>query len=182
MAAAVALAGGTLLGVAGCGAGSSAAPHTLPPLSISPSAAPSVTAASPSTPATTGKKAELAAATAVVRRYYAVLNDLHKSMNADDFATLFTRTCPCQQQVRAVRLAKAKGEHYIDQVHLIKMTPSVDGPNSADVLVLFNARVGGLVDRHNRQLTSAPAARNVHRDFALAKRGGRWLISRLEVV
>jgi hypothetical protein len=102
-------------------------------------------------------------------------------MDPAGFAAIFTKSCACRAQVRAVRRARAHGEHYIDQVHIIKLTPNLDGSRSADVLVSFNASAGGLVDGNNRRLTSAPAARGVHRDFELAKVDGVWLISRLVV-
>jgi hypothetical protein len=103
-------------------------------------------------------------------------------MNAGGFAAIFTPTCSCQREVRTVNSAKAKGEHYIAHAHIIKMTPRLDGPDSADVLVAFNQGRGGLVDRHGHQVASTPAARHIQEDFALEKRGGRWVISAIDVV
>jgi hypothetical protein len=103
-------------------------------------------------------------------------------MDADALAALMTSQCTCRAQVDAIRAARTKGEHYIDQARIIKYTPSFDGPTAADVLVLFNAGPGGLVDQDNHRVTSAPPAKGVHRYFMLRRVGGRWLIAAMEAV
>jgi hypothetical protein len=111
-----------------------------------------------------------------------VLNGLHRDMDPAGFANIFTHHCPCQEQVRAVRSAKSKGERYVDHVDIVKLTTNLDAPGYADVLAAFDARVGGLVGRHNHRVTYAAPQRGLHRDFQLVKRGHRWLIYRIVVV
>jgi hypothetical protein len=181
-----------LVSLAACGGGSSG-PATLPALSSSvagptPTAtvASPVATPSPTTPPTPSgratRKAELAAATAVVRRYYAIANELRTHMDAGALAMLFTRSCPCQQQVRAIRAAAARHEHYIDQARLNVLRPELEGTNTASVLVDFDAGRGGLATRSGRQVTSAPAKNHVRRVFRLERTGARWLIFEIDAV
>ena len=78
--------------------------------------------------------------------------------------------------------ARSRCERYIDRVHVLKYTPSVDGPGVADVLVLFNAAKGGMVGPNNQTLSYAAPAQRVHRDFLLVHVEGRWLIARITAV
>jgi hypothetical protein len=84
------------LSLVACGS-SSSAPKSLPQLpktTASPSASPSPT------PTATSKKAELAAAAAVVKRYYALLNADTTVRNAQSLAQLMTSDCTCRSVVR----------------------------------------------------------------------------------
>jgi hypothetical protein len=124
--------------------------------------------------------AELAAATAVVRHYYAIANALRRHMDAAALAALFTPACPCQAQARAVRRAAAKHEHYVDQATLNALRPSLQDRTHAYVLVDLNASRGGLVRSDGARITSVPAQRHVQRVFRLALINGHWRIYRIE--
>jgi hypothetical protein len=166
-----ALVASSVITVAGCGGGTSL-PHSLPPLH----------SAIPPTSPEPSSNTKATSPANVVRRYYAALNNLHVRMDPASFGRLFSPGCPCQAQVRAVLRAQRKGLHYIDRVHLIKLTTTHDSQRVADVLVSFNAAVGGLVVSTGRHVTSAPPALDVHRDFVLLRDHGRWKIERIEVV
>jgi hypothetical protein len=164
----------------GCGS-SSSAPVSLPAVTAgttTPSPAPTSTP----TAGVTSKKAELAAARAVVSRYYEIANDLRNHMNAAALAALMTDKCPCRAQVRAVRRAARSNEHYIDQARLNHLVTGYEGPSAAYVLVDFDASRGGLVTGDGRHVTTAPPAKGVKRVFRLEKIDGTWLINRIEAV
>lgn len=174
-----ACAAGLLMMLAGCGGSASSAPTSLPQLTKTPVATP----ASPSpSPTTVSKKAELAAAKAVVTRYYEVANGLRTRMDAPALAALMTTRCPCRAQVRAVRTAAQKGEHYIDHAHINELVPSGEGPTAAFVLVDLDASRGGLETSDGRIVTSAPPRKHIRRVFRLVNRNGNWLIDRIEAV
>jgi hypothetical protein len=167
------------IGASSCGGDSTSAPTTLPVLHAS-SLRPSASAAGFGTPsAASGRQAERATVTAIVRRYYQALNNLHVRMDAGALGALLTTSCPCRQQVRAIRSAKSKGEHYVDHVDIIKLIANLDGPKLADVLAIFDARRGGLVDVRGHHVTSAAATKGTQRDFVLVERGGIWLIDQI---
>lgn len=173
------LAGLAVVAALAAGCGGSDGGTALPPLT------PSATASS-STPSTSPthetKHQELAAAKAVVRRYYAVLNNLHRDMNARALFALFTKDCACREQARAVKHARARGEHYIDHVRLLRVSGRITGDGLADVFVTFDAARGGLVDRNGRHITSAPPQSNVKRAFVLERTADGWRIAKLEVL
>lgn len=127
------------------------------------------------------RAAERAAVIAVVRRYYAIANNLRRDMDASALAALFTPRCVCQQQVRAIRRAAAKHEHYVDQAHLNAITPLIDGPTEARILVDLSVSRGGLSTPSGRRVTSVPPAPDIHRLFQLRFTGGRWLIDEFEI-
>lgn len=170
------------LSATACGAGASSGPHSLPALSsaATPAATPP-SSASPSTSAASGKAAELAAATAVVRRYYAIANNFRHDMDSRSLAALFTPRCVCQAQARAVRSAAAKHEHYTDHAHLNSLVFSSEGPGRADVLVDLDASRGGLVKADGTRVTYAAHQRHVKRVFRLERLRGSWLISGIEL-
>jgi hypothetical protein len=169
------------LSVAGCSAGSSVKPQALPPLSASATPKPtSSPIPPPSTPKPTAKAAELAAATAVVRHYYAIANNLRHDMDSSALAALFTPECVCQAQVDAVRSSRAKGEHYIDQAHLNSVVTNSEGPDRADVLVDLTASRGGLVKADGTQVTHGRPRNHVKRLFLLQLAHAGWLIYEIE--
>jgi hypothetical protein len=164
--------------LAACG-GSSSAPKSLPTL---PSATdPAPTSASP-TPTATSKKAELAAAKAVVVRYFSVVNAMHIHMDAQALDALFTKDCTCQAQVRAVRRAAKRGEHYTDHASINAIRPNIDGQDLADVLVDYDTRRGGLVDSTGHRVTSTTPKKHVRWVFRLQRLAGDWRITRIEIV
>jgi hypothetical protein len=171
-----------VLSTAGCGSHTSASPHSLPPLSVPtttvrPTSQPTASA----NPANVSPEAaELAAATAVVRRYYAIANNLRHDMNFRALEALFTSACYCQAQARSVREAAALHEHYIDQAHLNVLRPSSEGIGRAYVLVNFDAARGGLVKADGTTVTSIPPKRHVERVFRLEHFHRGWLITSIE--
>jgi hypothetical protein len=165
------VAAGLLASLSGCSGGGSA-PRTLPPLSTTPAAE---TTSSPPT----SKAAELAAVKAVVRRYYALINDLHDRMDPAPLAQLMTASCTCRQQLEAVRSAARKGQHYIDTVRLVSLTAALETRSQADVLVQYRALRGGLVTADGRPVTSTKPRAGIKRFFVLQKIGGTWLIAEI---
>lgn len=159
------------IALGGCSSGDK--PVALP--SLSPSTSPSAS------PSATSTADTAAAAVGVVRAYYAIVNNLHRRMDAAALSALMTKSCTCQQQVRAVAEAAAKGEHYIDRARLVSVTPAVNSPTSVDVLVEYNASRGGLVDASGHQVTSAYAKDGIKRLFHVREIGGRWLIVEIDV-
>jgi hypothetical protein len=119
---------------------------------------------------------------AVVRRYYAALDQLPSDMDPRPLAVLFAPGCACRAQLRAVRRARRRGEHYVDQVDINALVPSRDGPGSADVLADVRASRGGLVSASGQRLTSVPAKRHLRRVFRLVRRRGSWQIAAIEAV
>jgi hypothetical protein len=182
IAAGMALAVAALVSMTACGSDSSSGPGTLPPLSAPPSTSPSLASPAPSTSAAGGKKAELAAATAVVRRYFAVVNELHEVMDAKSLAAIFASSCPCQQQVRAIKSAGAEGQHFVDHATINALRTNRDGLNLADVLADFNSSAGGLVNSHGHHVTSTKAKKHVRWVFDLRRFGSRWLITSIEAI
>ncbi|HET7309884.1 MAG TPA: hypothetical protein VFJ17_01005 [Mycobacteriales bacterium] len=154
-----------------CSSGGSA-PRSLPALSTTPAAA-------TSTAPPTSKAAELAAVKAVVRRYYALANQLHRTMDADPLAQLMTPDCSCRQQIQAIRSAAAVHNHYVDTATITSLTPALDSATTADVLVEFDAGVGGLVDASGRVITKSPPRKGIRRLFLLRLVGHQWLIAEI---
>lgn len=115
-----------------------------------------------------------------MRHYYQVFNALHRTMAAGALAAMFTQDCPCRAQVRAVRSAARRGEHYVDHATVNVMRASVQDRRHAFVLVNLDTGRGGLVRAAGRVVTSAPPRRGVQRVFRLVQVGGRWLIARIE--
>jgi hypothetical protein len=195
-----ATAASAVLSVAGCQNPAPAGPGALPALSVLPvlSAPPSpaTVQGSPGTsrsnalgsptgpPASrpSNKRAAVTAVTAVtsvVRRYYEIANHLRHDMDFRALAALFTANCFCRIQVRAVRAAARRGEHYVDQATLNSVVTNIDGPRLADVLVDLNVSRGGLVSADGVPVTRA-APRHLKRVFRLERVPRGWLISDIE--
>jgi hypothetical protein len=130
-----------------------------------------------STPTTTPTTSDRDAATQVVRRYYALLNELPKTMDSRGMASLMAADCRCRAQLAAIDTARSKGEHYIDHVELVSLTPVRDTPTQFSVLVEYNADRGGLVDSHGRRVTTSEPREGVKRLFRVALHANRWLIA-----
>jgi hypothetical protein len=176
------LALGVALSVTGCGTASSSSPHSLPPLA--PAATQSATPTPPPSPSTTPlapKIGEIAAVKAVVKRYYAIANNLHLDMDSRALASLFTPACKCQAQARAVHLAASKGEHYIDHAHINALRASGEGPRFAHVLADIDAARGGLETSDGRTVTYARPQDHVRRVFRLEEFRQGWLIYSIDV-
>jgi hypothetical protein len=185
--AAAAAAATAVLGVAGCANPAPAGPRSLPALpalraatGASPGAAGSSSPAPPAGLPAGSRIAERAAATAVVRHYYAIANHLPHHMDYRALAAIFTPGCFCRVQVRAVRSAASHGEHYIGWATLNSVVTTIDGPGLADVLVDLNVSRGGLVTSGGRPVTAVPPKRHLKRVFRLEHAGRGWLISAIE--
>jgi hypothetical protein len=176
---ALTLALGVALSLTGCGAAGSSTPQSLPPLA--PAATQSVTPPPPPSPTTSPKISELAAVKDVVRHYYAIANNLHLNMDSSALAALFTPACRCQAQVRAVRSAAAKGEHYIDQARINALRANDQGPRFAHVLADIDAARGGLETADGRRITSVAPRNHVRRAFSLERFRRGWLIYSINV-
>ena len=162
------MAAALLLLAVGC-SGGPGKPTTLP--TLTPTATP--------TPTPTATVSDLEAATNVVRQYYALLNQLPISMDSRGIESLMTSRCPCRQQLAAIAEARSRGEHYIDHVRLVSLTPVRDSSRQISVLVEYDADRGGLVDEHGRTVTSAAPHKAVKRLFRVTRQAGRWLISEI---
>ena len=156
-----------LVAVLAACSGSSGSPQVLPPLSTTP-------AASASTPPPQDPKA---AAVAVVREYFRLLNNLPHDMDYRSLASLMAATCSCQEQVHAIRAARLRGQHYVDHWENLTLASVINGPKSVDVLAEYDAASGGLVDKKGRRITSAPPKAGVKRLFRVELQGTKWLIS-----
>lgn len=171
--AAVAVAG--LAGLTGC-SGSGDRPQTLPPLSTTPAAT-----SSPE-PTATGKKAELAAATAVVRHYFQLLNGLSTNMNPAPFSALESANCPCRKFLKSLRDVAARGQHYFGHASLTSVTPAADSARLVEVLASYDSTRGGIKDADGRIVTSSAARRDVTALFYVEQHHGRWLVDRIVTV
>lgn len=161
--------------VAGCG---SRGPQP-PPLPRLPSLE---VAASGAAVGAAGADPARTAAVRVVRRYYAALDGLRRRMRTGPLARLLAADCPCRAQLRAIRTAIRRGEHYTDQVHVWRLVPHVDGPDLVDVVVSFDVRRGGLVDRAGHRIRPPVVRRDLHRELVVRRVAGRWLIAQVIAV
>jgi hypothetical protein len=152
------------LSLVACGS-SSSAPKSLPQLpktAVSPSASPSPT------PTTLSKKAELAAARAVVEQYYALLNASTTLANANSLAQLMTSDCTCRSVVRSTVRAARHHERYYGKNHLQTAAPKLNG-SVIDVLVLYSYTDGGLENAAGQHLSHAPGMKDVRFDFHVVR-------------
>ena len=159
-----------LLGVlAGCGGGGSK-PVSLPTL---PSTSSSPTASA------TSSQTELDAVSAVVRRYYQLLNVPTSLTQASQLEALMTLDCHCRDVVRAIRGALSEHQHFFGTNKIVSLVPNMDGDRAADVLLTYDFTRSGLADSHGRVISSGPAMTGATQDFRLAELNGRWLISQI---
>jgi hypothetical protein len=178
----MALAVAALLSMTGCGSGSSSGPGTLPPLSAPPSTSPSLASPAPSTSAAGGKKAELAAATAVVRRYYRLLNAPTSEASANALQALILPNCKCQEIVRSLRSATRKHEHYVGSGHLTALRAAYDSPQQVQILVSFASTKGGLARGDGSFVQHTKAQRNVTENVFVFRTHADWMISEIDLV
>jgi len=97
-------------------------------------------------------------------------------MDSTAIASLMAAGCRCRAQIAAIDAAKSKGEHYIDHVQLVSLTPVRDSSTEFSVLVEYNAAHGGLVDSHGRPVTTSKPRKGVKRLFRVGLHGNQWLI------
>jgi hypothetical protein len=165
--------------LAGCGGSASSAPTSLPQLTKTPVATP----ASPSpSPTTVSKKAELAAAKAVVTRYYSLLNAATTVQNATRIADLMVQGCSCLRVARSTRSVARKHHRYYGRTTVTARRANLDGPKSADVLVRYDYTDTGIETLSGRRLTHIEGRTDNQIDVRLQLIGGQWSISALEVI
>ena len=123
---------------------------------------------------------DLAAEAAVVRQYFRIINHLDTDMDAAALARLMTPACPCHKLERSVRDEAAHERHYFGTARLNRVQAHLDGPALGDVLVDFDATVGGVRTAAGAVASRTPARRHVNWDFVLVHRGGTWLINRID--
>jgi hypothetical protein len=169
----------TVLGLAGCSSSSDSDPTSLPTLSPNASTASPAPSVSPSE---TGKKAELAAATAVVKRYYELLNAATTVENARRLETLMTPDCKCVRVAQSTRAVARRHRRYYGKTTLVAIRPSLDGPQDADVLVRYDYSTTGIETQSGEKLTSAPGRVDNQVDIRLRRSGSTWLISAVNVL
>jgi hypothetical protein len=162
--------GALLLAGAGCAAGDK--PRTLPPLTATP------TPVASSTPVS-DDKAQLAAAEAVVRRYYALLNAPTTEANASALAALMTSTCKCLDVVRATRAAARARHHFFGHLSLVSVVPHLDGLADADVLVTYDFSRSGIADAQGRELHADPPTSGASVNLQLRRVQGEWRIAQI---
>jgi hypothetical protein len=174
----VACAASLAMTLAACG-GSSSAPKSLPTLPTATDPAPS--SASP-TPTATSKKAELAAATAVVDRYYLLLNAPTTVHNAALIARLMVEDCSCLRVARSTRSVALDHHRYYGRTTVRARKASLDSPQAADVLVRYDYTDTGIETLTGRRLTHIQGRVDNQIDVRLDLVKNLWRISALEVI
>jgi hypothetical protein len=169
----MAVAAGLALLTACSGGGST--PRTLPSLSSTPAAV-----TSPAPP--TSKAAELAAVKAVVRRYYMLINQLQRSMNADAIAELSTPQCPCRSFVSAIRSTASRGQRFFGHIEIVGLSADTDGPDYAEVLATYDSSAGGTETGAGKIVYRGRPHHGTVENFLLQKQHGVWLIVSITVV
>jgi hypothetical protein len=159
------------IGLAACG-GSSDKPQTLPPLSSTPS----------TTPSTAPSQTPKAAAVAVVRQYFDLINNLDHDMNADAFIAITTPNCSCRAFAADVRKTAAKGQHYFGTVKVKSATPALDSPKAVEVLTQYNSSRGGTADRNGHVIFRGPRRTGVQEMFFVNLSASGWRVSRINIL
>ncbi|MDQ1696728.1 MAG: hypothetical protein QOJ03_2081 [Frankiaceae bacterium] len=163
-----------LAGATGCSS-SGSTPRTLPPLSTTP-------AADATTPPANSDKAELRAATAVVREYFRLLNAPTTSLTASAMEALMTADCACKKVAVSTKEVADKGQHYFGETRITHVSPALDTATAAEVLVNYDYSRSGIADAEGRIVTSSPGRRGATLDFKLRRQGQAWLIRALVYV
>jgi hypothetical protein len=156
------------LGLTGC-SGSSDSPTTLPPISTTPAASQSTA------PATDAK----AAALAVVKEYFRLLNNLENDMAVASFARLESASCSCRKLLTSLREARRRSQHYFGMAQVRSMKAVVDTPTAVEVLVTYDSTAGGLKGEDGSVITRAPGRNGVTENFYLQKLSSGWRIVNL---
>jgi hypothetical protein len=171
---AVSLAG--MLAASGCGDAGSTGPRSLPPATATP-----VGAAASGSPSY-DEDAALAAATAVVRQYFALKNQLTREATADQLAALISDACPCQELVEAARELEAKGGTFFGRAQVTALTPAIDDANTVEVLVRYDASAGGTKNSLGEVLYRGNPHEAVEQLFLIHRQAGRWLVTDIKLV
>lgn len=160
------------LALTGCGGGGSK-PVSLPTL---PSATNSPT------PSATSSQTELDAVSAVVRRYFELINGPTTVANADQLFAIMTPACKCRRVATSVRDAARRHQSYYGRATVTSFVPNLDGPNDADVLVDYDSSISGLRDGNGRTLHRDRAIKGMSADFRMVRRQGNWLIDIVQII
>jgi hypothetical protein len=171
---AVSLAG--MLAASGCGDAGSTRPRSLPPATATPVG----DAASESPSYDEG--VALDAATAVVREYFRLVNDLKRSMDPKPLAELMARDCACRAQLDAISAAAERGQHFVDHALHLKLRPALNDVAAADVLAIYDTLTGGLVDANGHVVTKTKPRTDVKRLFRLSFSAAGWHIDEISAV
>lgn len=166
---------GVLAAAVACGGGG-APPRSLPPITSTTPAAVSTHA-----PAHT-RAADLAAATAVVRRYYAEINGLSSAMDSSAIARLSTRSCTCRRFVRAIDENAAAGQRYFGKIRVIALTAALDTATVAEVLATYNSTAGGTRAADGSVLYKGKPHHGTIENFTLRMTNHGWLIDDIKLI
>jgi hypothetical protein len=164
---------GMLAGAVGCGGGST--PRTLPPLSTTP-------AANATTPPATTEKADLHAATAVVREYYSAINRLSRRMDARALSALSLPSCSCRAFVRDVRRTAAKNQRYFGHIKVVGLAATADSARQVQVFVTYDSSRGGTKADDGQILFIGRAHKGTKQNFVLQSVGTHWLIASIQLI
>lgn len=154
--------------IVGC-SGSSDSPTTLPPISQPPST-------TPSTQPPTDPKA---AAVAVVREYFRLLNAPTSVDTATALRALMTDACTCQQVADSTESVARRGQHYFGRTTARHLTPNLDGANAAEVLVDYDYTSSGIANHDGSIVSKSPGRIGATLDFRLRQSASGWLINAL---
>jgi hypothetical protein len=164
--------------LAACG-GSSSAPKSLPTLPTATDPAP--TSASP-TPAATSKKAELVAATAVVKRYFKLLESSTSTSTVMQLKAVVLPGCTCNQVVSSFRGAIRRHEHYVGTGHITLVRPVYDSSSTAEVLIRFDSSSGGLAREDGSYVSRVSQQHDVAENFDVRLESGAWRIQEVTLI
>jgi hypothetical protein len=156
------------ISLAGC-SGSSESPQKLPPLSTTPAAA-------ASTPSTRDPKA---AAVAVVREYFRLLNAKTTLDTAKSLRALMVQSCSCTKVADSTAAVARRGEHYFGRTTPRSITPTLSGPTAAEVLVDYDYTATGIARSDGSVVSKSPARIGATLDVRLERVKGVWLIDAL---
>jgi hypothetical protein len=159
-------------GLAGCSGGGK--PTTLPSLTANTSLSP--------TPSASGKSAELAAVTAVVRQWFQLLQSDTTTETAAAIDAITAPNCKCRNASRSIRAAVAKHQRYVGTSHITGIVPNLDGTTVAEVLVDYDYSAGGLRDEAGAWVSRIRARKNVEANFRLEWHASNWRIWQIETV
>ena len=152
------------VGAVGCSGGSDS-PQSLPPISTTP--APSQSSAPPLSPK--------AAAVAVVRRYFRLLNAPTSLATARALRSLMTPNCDCTKVADSTATVARRGQHYFGRTTARDLTPTVDG-NVAEVLADYDYTTTGIANGDGSVVSKSPGRTGATLDFRLRRAGDTWRI------
>jgi hypothetical protein len=128
------------------------------------------------------KKAQLAAAGSVVRRYYGLLNAPTSASSANSLEAIMLPTCKCREIVSSLRSAVQNQEHYVGSGHLTALRPVFDSPTQTEVLVTFDATSGGLVREDGTYVHRTAPQRGVTENVFVLWRAHRWMVREVDLI